>query len=1226
MKFQSHPITDQLSRRILVLDGAMGTMIQTYNLQEADFRGTTFKDHGQDLKGNNDLLSLTRPDVIKEIHLAYLESGADIIETNTFNANGISQQDYHLESAVYDMNLASAQIAREAAQIIKNKNPQKPVFVAGAIGPTNQTLSISPDINRPEFRKVTFDQVMNGYYDQVRGLVEGGVDVLLVETIFDTLNAKAALYAIEKYFEQSGSRIPIMLSVTIVDMSGRTLSGQTLEAFWSAMSSYEIISIGINCALGAKEMRPYIEELSRLAPRHYVSIYPNAGLPNEFGEYDDSPEYMREILSDIAGNGYVNMVGGCCGTTYSHIEVIAQAIKDLPPRKLSDSTIYPSFSGLERLVVRPESNFINVGERCNIAGSAKFRKLILDNNFDEAVRIARAQVENGAQILDINMDEGLLDSEKAMAHFLNLIATEPDIASLPVMIDSSKWSVLNTGMKCVQGKSIFNSISLKEGEEEFKSHAREAKRFGAAVIVMAFDEEGQAESVERRVDICARAYNILVNEIGFKQQNIIFDLNIFAVGTGIEEHQDYAVNYIEATRLIKTKFPGVLISGGVSNVSFSFRGQNTIREAMHSVFLFHAIKAGMDMGIVNAGQIIVYDDIDTDLREHVEDLLLNRRSDATERLLKLAGSVKKTGQKKKEDFDWRQKSVDERLTYSLVHGISDFIEQDTEEARKNYDEPLMVIEGPLMNGMNAVGDLFGSGKMFLPQVVKSARVMKKAVSYLVPYLEEYKSRGGIQNNRKILLATVKGDVHDIGKNIVGVVLGCNNYEVIDLGVMVPAERIIEHARQENVDIIGLSGLITPSLEEMTHVAAELTRENIDIPLLIGGATTSAIHTAVKIAPIYHALTLHVLDASRAVGVASRLLNPEEKIKLSKKTQIDQQRLVDMHQKKHGHRNLLSIEESRRRKLKQNWKDVSIPKPLFTGVQKFDDYPISEIRKWIDWSPFFHTWELKGKYPKIFEDERLGKEAKKLFDDAENLIDQIISEKWLTAKAVFGIFPANSIGDDIEVFKDESRKHPLTMFYTLRQQAAKNNQRPNLALSDFIAPKESGLPDYIGAFAVTTGISMKKILYKFKEEHDDYSSILLQAIADRLAEALAENLHHRVRKEFWGYAASENFTNDELIKEKYRGIRPAPGYPACPDHSEKQAIFDLLSVPENANMHLTESFAMDPAASICGYYFAHPESEYFGVGKLGKDQVSEYARRKGVDMKVMEKWLATSLAY
>ncbi len=1218
-------IEESLAKRILIMDGAMGTMIQDYKLSEEDYRGEKFVDHAHDLKGNNDLLSLTQPHIIEQIHTAFLEAGADLIETNTFNANGLSQQDYQIEKYVYEMNLASAQIARKAAEKYLKITPQKPRYVIGAIGPTNQTASISPDINRPEYRKVTFDDVVSGYYDQVRGLVDGKVDFLMLETIFDTLNAKAALYAIDTYLSESDQSLPVMLSVTIVDASGRTLSGQTLEAFWTSVSSYDLFSVGVNCSLGAKEMRPYIKELSKFAPL-YVSIYPNAGLPNEFGEYDDTPEHMAAVLSEIAKSGYVNMLGGCCGTMPDHIRKIADSVKDLPPRSIPVVERNSAFSGLEVLTVRPETNFINVGERCNISGSARFRKMIIEGKYDEAVSVARTQVENGAQVLDINMDEGLLDSEKAMIHFLNLIASEPDIARIPVMIDSSKWSVIESGLKCLQGKSIVNSISLKEGEEVFKKQAKLAKRFGAAVIVMAFDEEGQAESVERRVQICARAYKILTEQIHFNPHDIIFDPNIFAIGTGIEEHKNYAINYIEATRQIKAMLPGVLISGGVSNISFSFRGNNAIREAMHSAFLFHAIQAGMDMGIVNAGQIVVYEDIEETLKTAVEDVILNRQDDATENLLDIANEVKQKVKDKKEELTWRKESVEERLKYSLVHGISEFIEEDTEEARKKSTESLDVIEGPLMDGMNVVGDLFGAGKMFLPQVVKSARVMKKAVAYLVPFIEAQKSESGIRSNGKILLATVKGDVHDIGKNIVGVVLGCNNYEVIDMGVMNPAEKIIQIAKEENVDIIGLSGLITPSLEEMTHVAAELTRENFNIPLLIGGATTSAVHTAVKIAPVYQGLTVYVLDASRAVGVVSQLLNKKQVVEFSEKVKKEQQRQVKMHHKKHGDRTLLTIEEARQRRYKIDWMKTPIPEPKFIGIKHFDDYPIEKFQDRIDWSPFFHTWEMKGRYPDILSDERVGNEAQKLFNDAQNLIETVIQEKWLTAKAVIGIFPANAVGDDIELFSNNKREHVLTIFHTLRQQNDKGPDRADRALSDYIAPKDSGRADYIGAFALTTGLGMKKALKKFKEEHDDYSSILLQAVADRLAEAMAEHLHERVRKEFWGYAGNENMSNDDLIKEKYNGIRPAPGYPACPDHSEKQIIFDLLSVPEKTGMSLTESFAMDPAASICGYYFAHPEAKYFGVGKLTKDQVIEYARRKGVDLALMEKWLATSLGY
>lgn len=1214
-----------LKKRILVLDGAMGTMIQQRRLEENDFRGELFADHTIDLRGNNDILSLTQPELIADIHRAYLDAGADLIETNTFNANTISQSDYHLESHVYDMNLASAQLAKKITSEYTQRMPDRPRFTVGAIGPTNQTASLSPDINRPGYRKVSFDDVSEGYYSQIKGLIDGGVDLLMIETVFDTLNCKAALYAIEKYFSETGKRVPVMVSVTIVDASGRTLSGQTLEAFWTSVAHADLFSIGINCALGAEEMRPYIEELSRLAPVN-ISIHPNAGLPNEMGEYDDTPEYMASVLGDFAGSGFVNIVGGCCGTMPEHIRAIRDTVVSVEPRKIPAPDNFPRFSGLEPLVVRPESNFVNVGERCNVTGSAIFRKMIQEERYEDALEVARAQVENGAQILDINMDEGLLDSERIMVHFLNLLGSEPDIYRLPVMLDSSKWSVIESGLKCVQGKAIVNSISLKEGEAVFKNQARTAKMLGAAVIVMAFDEQGQAETTEQRVEICKRAYKILVNDIGMDPHNIIFDPNIFAVATGIETHNNYAISFMEAVRQIKVQLPGALVSGGVSNISFSFRGNNTVREAMHSAFLYHAIQAGMDMGIVNAGQITVYEDIDKILLERVEDVLLNRREDATERLVDFSKNVTQTGEKKQQDLKWRSKPVEERLTHALIHGIIEFIEQDTEEARLKFDDPLHVIEGPLMGGMNTVGDLFGAGKMFLPQVVKSARVMKKSVAYLIPYLEESKSRSASGNAGKILLATVKGDVHDIGKNIVGVVLGCNNYEVIDLGVMTPADKILRIAREQDVDIIGLSGLITPSLDEMVHVAKELDRAKMDLPLLIGGATTSRIHTAVKIAPGYPGVTVHVLDASRAVGVVASLLNPKQKEKYVQDLRNEYQSVRESYSKKHRGRTLLPLHEARKNRFNIEWKAEDIKKPVFSGIKEFKSYNLAEIREMIDWTPFFATWELKGRYPAIFDDKTVGEEAGRLFADAQKMLDMIVNEKLLTANAVFGIFPANSIGDDIEVFADDHREQLLTIVHTLRQQGDKSNRRGNLALADFIAPKSTGLADHIGLFAVTAGIGLDKLVKKYEADHDDYRAILAKALADRLAEAMAELLHLRVRKEFWAYAPDEALNNQDLIEESYRGIRPAPGYPACPDHTEKETIFSLLDAGNAAGIKLTENYAMLPAASVSGYYFTHPESHYFGVGRIGRDQVIDYARRKGMETAVAERWLAPVLDY
>ncbi len=1225
--YPDHPIHTHLKKRILVLDGAMGTMIQRYKLSEEDFRGEQFRDHPADLKGNNDLLCLTRPDVIEEIHRAYLDAGADLIETNTFNANGISQKDYRLENMVYEMNLAAARLARQQADLVTEKNPKKPRFVVGALGPSNRTASLSPDVNRPGYRNVTFDEIVSAYLPQIRGLVEGGADLLLVETIFDTLNGKATLFAIDQYIKETGRDIPVMVSGTIVDASGRTLSGQTLEAFWISVSHMNLLSIGLNCSLGASQMRPFLEELSGMAPI-YVSVYPNAGLPNEFGEYDETPDVTSTLLGEFADSGFVNIAGGCCGTTPAHIEKINQILKDKTPRQIPEVTTYSRFSGLEPLTIRPDSNFINVGERCNVTGSSRFARLIRENDFDAALEVARSQVENGAQILDINMDEGMLDSEKAMVTFLNLIASEPDIARIPIMIDSSKWSVIESGLKCLQGKSIINSLSLKEGEESFRHQARLARRYGAAVIVMAFDEKGQAETAERKIGICARAYRILTEEIDFDPHDIIFDPNIFAVATGIEEHNNYAVNFLEATRQIKAQLPGALVSGGVSNISFSFRGNNVVREAMHSAFLYHAIRAGMDMGIVNAGQITVYEDIPKNLLEKVEDVLLNRREDSTERLLEFAQTVKQVDREKKEDLSWREETVENRLKNSLIRGIVEYIEADTEEARKKYDDPLKVIEGPLMDGMNVVGDLFGSGKMFLPQVVKSARVMKKAVGYLIPYLEEQKRRSGKSHTiAKILMATVKGDVHDIGKNIVGVVLACNNYEIIDLGVMTPAEKIIETAIKEKVDIIGLSGLITPSLDEMIHVARELERNKFELPLLIGGATTSRKHTAVKISPEYRQPVIHVLDASRSVSVVNKLLNPEAKKAYTEDIKREYEKVRSDYNERIIQKELLTLTQARDNRFRDNWSSRKVTLPSFFGTRVFEEYPLDEIRTRIDWTPFFLAWEMKGKYPAILDHPKRGNEARKLLKDAENLLDLIVREKLLQAQAVIGFFPANSIGfDDIEVYADESRDSLLTVIHTIRQQMDKPTDQPNLALADFIAPKESGVQDYIGAFAVTAGVGIEKLIARFEKDQDDYHIIMTKALADRLAEAFAELMHEKTRKEFWGYTPKEDLTNEELIREDYQGIRPAPGYPACPDHTEKQILFDLLGVSKHTCIKLTETFAMMPAASVSGYYFSHPESQYFGTGKIDEDQVRDYARRKGMDKKQAEKWLSPILAY
>ena len=1405
-----------LSERILVLDGAMGTMIQRHKLTEEQYRGERFKDHPSDLKGNNDILCITQPEIIKGIHRAYFEAGADIVETNTFNGTPISQADYHTQEFCYEINFEAAKIAKEVTKEFSSKNPDKPRFVAGALGPTNKTLSISPNVNDPGYRAVTFDEMVEAYYQQTRGLVEGGVDILLIETIFDTLNAKAAIVAIQNYLEEHNLDIPLMISGTIVDMSGRTLSGQTVEAFYISIAhAKNLVSVGLNCALGAKQMRPFVEDLSNVSDK-FISVYPNAGLPNEMGGYDETPNSMAEVLEDFLASGFVNIVGGCCGTTPEHIKAIAERVKHHKPRIPKQQEPYLRLSGLEPVILRPDSNFMNIGERTNVAGSKKFARLIKEEKYDEALSVARDQVEGGAQVLDVNMDEGMLDSEKAMTKFLNLLEAEPDIAKLPIMIDSSKWSVIEAGLKCLQGKGIVNSISLKEGEEVFKEHAKKVLSYGAAVIVMAFDEKGQADTFERRIEICKRAYDILTKEVGFPPQDIIFDPNILAIATGMSEHNNYAVDFIEATKWIKQNLPLAKVSGGVSNLSFSFRGNDIVREAMHSAFLYHAIKAGMDMGIVNAGQLVVYEEIPKDLLELVEDVILNRRPDATERLIEFAEKIKKQDKihvEEKKD-EWRNLPVEERLKHALVKGITDYIDVDIAEALKKYSNPLEIIEGPLMSGMNVVGDLFGAGKMFLPQVVKSARVMKKAVAILEPQikaqtaqpptpslkneslipgpspkekgveasspallqrrresdkydwmtadptvyellkefvkqnranptpaeekmwellrdrrLENFKFRrqhvigkyiadfvcipqklvieidglihqlpenkdsdeirtqwlenigfrvirftneevfnntenvlqkilntlkalsfgeglgeasfgeglsktplktdlGGAGKPGRILLATVKGDVHDIGKNIVGVVLGCNSYNVIDLGVMVHAEKIIQTAIDEKVDVVGLSGLITPSLDEMVHVAKEMQRRGLKIPLLIGGATTSRIHTAVKIDPNYDAAVIHVLDASRSVPVVSNLLNPvkSDREKYIQSIKDEYKKLREEYLKKKSEKNLITIVKARENKYKIDWGKTQIKKPNKLGVTVLKDYSLSILKNYIDWTPFFQTWELKGKYPSIFEDEKVGIEARKLFDDANKLLDKVISEKLLSANAVFGIFPANSVGDDIEVYSDESRKGVLTVLHTLRQQMQKTEGQPNIALADFIAPKETGINDYIGAFAVTAGIGIEKLIEEFEKNHDDYNSIMIKAIADRLAEAFAEHLHEQVRKKYWGYSSEENLSNEDLIKEKYIGIRPAPGYPAQPDHTEKPIIFELLKVEENAGIKLTESMAMYPTASVSGLYFAHPEAKYFNVGKIDKDQVLDYHRRKGMSIEEIERWLSPILNY
>ena len=1237
-------IRKELEKRILVIDGAMGTMIQRYQLTEADFRGERFREHASDLQGNNDLLNITRPDIIKTIHAEYLDAGADIIETNTFSTQRISLADYNLEELAYELSYEGARIAREVADEYNKKTPGKPRFVAGAIGPTNRTASLSPDVNDPGYRAVTFDDLAEAYYDQVRGLVDGGSDLLIVETIFDTLNAKAALFAIDRYKKECAiagkDYAPfrglggLMISGTITDASGRTLSGQTVEAFWDSVSHANLLSVGLNCALGAKEMRPHLAELSEKA-NVYISAYPNAGLPNEFGQYDETAHETAHQIDDFIKNGLVNIVGGCCGTTPEHIKCIAEKAAKYQPRHIPQIEPYMRLSGLEAVTITPESIFVNVGERTNITGSPKFSKLILAEDYEAALTVARQQVEGGAQVIDINMDEGMIDSEAVMVKFLNLVASEPDIAKLPIMIDSSKWTVIEAGLKCIQGKGIVNSISLKEGEEKFKEQARKILSYGAATVVMAFDESGQADSLQRRIEICKRSYDILVNEVGFPPEDIIFDPNILTVATGLEEHNNYAVDFIDATRWIKQNLPYAKVSGGVSNISFSFRGNNTVREAMHSAFLYHAIKAGMDMGIVNAGMLEVYEEIPKNLLELVEDVLLNRRPDATERLVEFADTIKSKGKEIVRDEEWRKDPVAKRLSHALVKGIIEYLDDDVEEARQQYAKPLEVIEGPLMDGMNIVGDLFGAGKMFLPQVVKSARVMKKAVAYLLPFIELEKQRvidagedssGSRANAGKVLMATVKGDVHDIGKNIVGVVLACNNFEVIDLGVMVPAQRIIEEAKKQNVDIIGLSGLITPSLDEMVHFAKEMEREGFTIPLIIGGATTSRIHAAVKVAPNYSGAAIHVLDASRSVTVCSSLMSKDNRDAYILGIKDEYEKAREAHLNKKSDKRFVSINEARSSKFQISLDGDVAPKPTFTGTKVFENFPLEELLPYIDWTPFFHTWELRGSYPKIFADKFVGDEAKKLYDDAQTLLKKIVDEKLLQANGVIGFWPANSVGDDIELYTDESRKTLLTRIHTLRQQAEKVKGDPYYALSDFIATKESGVPDYFGGFAVTTGLGCDELVAKFEKDYDDYNSIMAKALADRLAEAFAEKMHELVRKEYWGYSKGEQLSTDDLIKEEYQGIRPAPGYPACPDHTEKTTLFELLKAEDNAHMHLTESLAMTPAASVSGFYFAHPQARYFGLGKISKDQVEDYAVRKNMDLETVERWLGPNINY
>jgi 5-methyltetrahydrofolate--homocysteine methyltransferase len=1211
-----------LQQRIVILDGAMGTMIQRYRLDEAAYRGDRFRDWSRDLKGNNDLLSMTQPDLVREIHRLYLEAGSDIIETNTFNAQSVSLADFGMEGLAYELNVAAARVAREAVDQFQLAHPGETRFVAGALGPTNKTTSLSPDVNNPAYRAVTFAEVADSYYEQAKGLIDGGSDLLLVETVFDSLNSKAALFAIQNLFRDLGRSLPLMLSFTITDLSGRTLSGQTVEAYYISTSHAPLLSIGINCALGPKEMRPYIEELSRLAPIA-VSAYPNAGLPNPLlpTGFPETPETLAPQLAEWAASGFLNVVGGCCGTTPEHIRAIAEAVRPYPPRVPPTPRSYLELSGLEAVVVRPETNFVNLGERTNVTGSPKFAKLILNGQYEEALAVARQQVDNGAQLIDINMDEGMLDSQGAMVHFLNLVASEPDIARVPIVIDSSKWSVLEAGLQCLQGKGIVNSISLKEGKEEFLRQARLIRQYGAAVIVMAFDERGQADSYERKIEICERAYRILVDEVGFPPQDVIFDPNILTVATGIEEHNNYAVDFIRATQWIKENLPGAKVSGGVSNISFSFRGNNPVREAMHSAFLYHAIRAGLDMGIVNAGQLAVYDEIPPELLALVEDVLLNRRPDATERLIGYAEQNRQSGKAEvRESEEWRGWPVEKRLEHALIKGIVDFIDEDIEEARQRYGRPLQVIEGPLMSGMNIVGDLFGAGKMFLPQVVKSARVMKKAVAWLTPYMEAERAEGVGQAQGRILLATVKGDVHDIGKNIVGVVLGCNNYEVIDLGVMVSCDKILQAAKERGVDVIGLSGLITPSLDEMVHVAREMQREGFTIPLLIGGATTSRVHTAVKIAPHYEPPIVHVTDASRAVSVVGNLLSPDHRGEYALQNQRQQQRDRETHAAGKEQRVLLPLAEARANHTPIDWTTAELPVPAFTGCRSFDGYPLEEIARYIDWSPFFHTWELAGVFPRILDDPIIGEEARRLYEDAQRLLQRIIDERLLTARAVIGFWPANTVGDDIELYSDPARTSLLARLPMLRQQGVKREGQYNQSLADFVAPRESGRLDYLGAFALTTGVGLDPLCRQFESDHDDYSAIMSQALADRLAEAFAERLHQLARIE-WGYGRGESLTIEELIKERYRGIRPAPGYPACPDHTEKRKLFALLDAEAATGITLTESCAMLPASSVSGWYFSHPQSKYFSLGKIARDQVEDYAVRKAMPVPEIERWLA-----
>ncbi|MBB10868.1 MULTISPECIES: methionine synthase [unclassified Alcanivorax] len=1228
-------LTAQLQERILILDGGMGTMIQGCKFTEEDFRGSRFADWPSDLKGNNDLLCMTQPERIKALHKGYLDAGADIIETNSFNATSIAMADYDMQDLAREINVAAARVAREAAD--EASTPDKPRYVAGVLGPTNRTASISPDVNDPGYRNTNFDKLVEAYLEALDGLVEGGIDLILIETIFDTLNAKAAVFAVDQYCYENGLDLPVMLSGTITDASGRTLTGQTTEAFYNSLRHARPISVGLNCALGPMELRPYIEELSRISET-YVSAHPNAGLPNEMGEYDLDPATMAREIRGWAEKGFLNIIGGCCGTTPEHIAAMAEAVEGLPPRQIPDIEIACRLSGLEPCTISKDSLFVNVGERTNVTGSKRFLRLIKEEDYDAALDVARDQVENGAQIIDINMDEGMLESAECMVKFLNLVASEPEISKVPIMIDSSKWEVIEAGLKCIQGKGVVNSISMKEGEDAFLHQARLLRRYGAAVIVMAFDEEGQAETRERKVEICTRAYKLLTEEVDFPPEDIIFDPNIFAIATGIEEHNNYAVDFIEAVADIKRTLPHAMISGGVSNVSFSFRGNDTVREAIHAVFLYYAIRNGMDMGIVNPAMLAIYADIPEELRNAVEDVVLNRREDGTEILLDLAEKYRGSGAEKakKEDLAWREWDVEKRLEHALVKGIADYVDEDTELARQNAARPLHVIEGPLMDGMNVVGDLFGEGKMFLPQVVKSARVMKKAVAYLLPFMEKEKEELGTQDeaNGKILMATVKGDVHDIGKNIVGVVLQCNGYDVVDMGVMVPCEKILETAQAEKVDIIGLSGLITPSLDEMVHVASEMQRLGMDLPLMIGGATTSRIHTAVKIDPAYEQAVVHVADASRAVGVASKLLSKTAKADYVAELKETYEGLRVRRKQQQVDRSLISIEQARQHRFQPDWSSYTPPEPKVKGLKVFDDYPLEDLVQRIDWTPFFRSWELAGKFPRILEDEVVGTEATKLYRDAQAMLEKIVEEKWLTARAVIGFWPANSVMDDIELYRNPGDKEAFMTLHHLRQQLdrTKSHQqgskerKPDFCLSDFIAPRETGLTDWLGGFAVTAGIGIDEHVARFEADHDDYSSIMLKALADRLAEALAERMHEKVRKDYWGYASDEALSNQDMISEKYRGIRPAPGYPACPDHTEKALLWELLEPEKNAGMTLTESYAMLPAAAVSGWYFSHPEAKYFGTGKLAKDQMDDYAARKGMTRKEIERMVPHLLGY